>query len=168
MATSLAVLLILESLLESGKVELTSEMKRDPAQWNCKCRNARQHGEEREEGGGDLKKKKKTANMVLALIRDSHSFGDIFPKLKLEGKSHGYYATLPRILSRGQMNVSPEPPINCNCWHSRRSRGTCFHQMLVFNISHSVSKLEFVHCYQLGTDAPERTYLKVGGLLWTT
>lgn len=47
--------------------------------------------------------------MVLALIRDSHSFGDIFPKLKLEGKSHGYYATLPRILSRGQMNVSPEP-----------------------------------------------------------
>lgn len=35
----------------------------------------------------------------------------------------------------------------------------------VFNISHSVSKLEFVHCYQLGTDAPERTYLKVGGLL---
>ena len=32
MATSLAVLLILESLLESGKVELTSEMKRDPAQ----------------------------------------------------------------------------------------------------------------------------------------
>ena len=59
MATSLAVLLILESLLESGKVELTSEMKRDPAQWNCKRRNARQHGEEREEGGGDLKKKKK-------------------------------------------------------------------------------------------------------------
>lgn len=52
--------------------------------------------------------------MVLALIRDSYSFGDIFPKLKLEGKSHGYYATLPRILSRGQMNVSPEPPINCN------------------------------------------------------
>ena len=71
--------------------------------------------EKREKRVGEIKKKKKkTANMVLALIRDSNSFGDIFPKLKLEGKSHGYYATLPRILSRGQMNVSPEPPINCN------------------------------------------------------
>ena len=70
--------------------------------------------EKREKRVGEITKKKKTANMVLALIRDSHSFGDIFPKLKLEGKSHGYYATLPRILSRGQMNVSPESPINCN------------------------------------------------------
>lgn len=62
--------------------------------------------EKERRGWGRLKKK--TANMVLALIRDSHSFGDIFPKLKLE-IPHGYYATLPRILSRGQMNVSPEP-----------------------------------------------------------
>lgn len=71
--------------------------------------------EKREERVGRFKKKKKIpANMALAFIRDSHSFGDIFPKLKLEGKSHGFYATLPRILSRGQMNVSPESPINCN------------------------------------------------------
>lgn len=40
--------------------------------------------------------------MDLAFTRDPHSFGDRFPKLKLEGKSLGYYATLPRILSRGK------------------------------------------------------------------
>ena len=51
-ATSLPVFLILESSLESGKVELTSKTKWDSAQWNRKCRNARQHGEKREEGGG--------------------------------------------------------------------------------------------------------------------
>lgn len=57
--------------------------------------------EGRKDLGGKTQKVKR-ANMDLAFTRDPHSFGDRFPKLKLEGKSLGYYATLTRILSRGK------------------------------------------------------------------
>lgn len=44
---------------------------------------------------------KKIVNMVLVFNRDLYSFGDIFLKLKFEGKLYGYYVIFFRILSRG-------------------------------------------------------------------
>lgn len=65
--------------------------------------SAVKRGRKGEKTWGEKKPQKvKRANMDLAFTRDPHSFGDRFPKLKLEGKSLGYYATLPRILSRGK------------------------------------------------------------------
>lgn len=99
MAVSLPVFSTLWSAQEAEKIWTPQDLSK--ILHNGILSAAKRGGKGEKTWGGKTQKVKR-ANMDLAFTRDPHSFEDRFPKLKLEGKSLGYYATLPRILSRGK------------------------------------------------------------------
>lgn len=96
------------SALQSGEAGATSET--ELAQWNYTVRNARKQGGKGERVGEPFLFFLKQPIWSWPFIGDSRSFGGRAPKPKLEGKSRGCHATLPRALSRGQARISPERP----------------------------------------------------------